>query len=306
MIANDQFVVVLITHFNKSLLIVVAVRRSIISFLGILYSHKILLSWLCMELRMLMLIPAFFHKPTPYSVSCLYSYLMCVAISSVLFLTGSVENGLLFLLYLSVHVKFGLCPFMGWLYGVAGNVNWAVVWIISIIHKVAFVILTFHFIGDNPDITYGFFAVITLLYLGTLLWCETPRWGVLWAHMMLSSSCIFLTIAVTSDLSDLCAAYFVYSLWGSLCVMLFHLYSIHKKEVFWKLGVDLYFVFVVVVVPITIGFIYKTIMVCTIYSAPGYFITAWVVYRISEQIYLIILICTSKGPKHRARRKRRQ
>lgn len=111
------------------------------------FSDKLLMFWLFLELATLGLIPSFFLYLDRGVLGGLFSYIIISGVSSSLIICGLLFDGFFILSVLGLFVKFGLFPFLGWVYVVVVRSNWLVVWGLSTALKRAFLFFSFFLRG---------------------------------------------------------------------------------------------------------------------------------------------------------------
>ena len=129
--------------------------------------------WLFLELSGLCLIPCFFCLDVGFVR--LFTYIVVSRISSSMLLAGLLYGDLLVFFILGLVIKFGVFPFMGWLYVVLLDVNWLVIWCISGLGKFSFVFICY-FLSGLLGWVYNwlvFLRVVSLFVLSFLFWLYT-------------------------------------------------------------------------------------------------------------------------------------
>lgn len=264
--------------------------------LFLFFSDRLILSWLCLELGTLCLVPAFFCVGGGYSMSALFSYLVVSGVSSGFIVLGLIFPDLMVFLLVGFFIKFGVFPFMGWVYQVIINSNWLVIFLFSIVVKSSFLILCF-FLGYSSS-TYSLFpflCCLTLLFLGALFWVYSSSWRHCWCHMMLSSSCVLLMMTIYCSVDTLLWVYLGYSLWGSCCILYFYCYS--GSDIVEKSFSYLLFSFLLLTTPISFSLLYKVLMGFNIFSCSFIVFFLWALYSLSEQFYIFKYLCRMFLPK---------
>lgn len=76
-------------------------------------------------------------------LGALFSYIVVSRVSSSLIIGGFLEEGVFLLSVLGLLMKFGVFPFLGWVYVVVSSRNWLVVWALSTVLKSGFLFFRF-------------------------------------------------------------------------------------------------------------------------------------------------------------------
>nr|YP_010693885.1 NADH dehydrogenase subunit 2 [Morishitium polonicum]WCD42522.1 NADH dehydrogenase subunit 2 [Morishitium polonicum] len=250
--------------------------------------------WLFLELCSLCVIPLFFITDgDAFIFSGLFNYIVVSSISSSLILCGLLEEVLIFLMICGLLLKFGLFPFWGWIYSVGLSSNWFVIWAISTLLKIPIFFFPLLLKGG------GFFLVsvlasVSLLLLSFLFWVYTYSWYYCWCHMMLASSACLVAMSFFVPLEVLFFIFVVYFLWSSLVIIFFYYFGDGSLG-----GVSYYyfFVFLLITTPISFSIFYKIIFCVGVFSCSFVVMVCWVIYSVSEQIYLLKYIISCGLPK---------
>nr|AYH51408.1 NADH dehydrogenase subunit 2 [Posthodiplostomum centrarchi] len=270
--------------------------------LVVLFSFSLFLSenmvffWLFLELIGLSLIPSFFYLYGGVSFVTLFIYIVVSSVSSVLMLFGVLDSNLMFFFVLGFLVKFGVFPFMGWVYCVILGSNYVVVWLFSTFLKFPFVYICF-FLSGLGDFSYSavfLFCLVTFLFLSVWFWVSSYSWRCCWCHMMISSSVALVLMSVKGSMDLLFWFFLAYFFWSSLTI--FYLYQIdsfgfslnNSSLASLRCPGLLYwfgFIFFLLTTPISFALLYKVVMVFCVYALEFYTIFFWVVYSLSEQFF---------------------
>lgn len=94
--------------------------------------------WVFLELGSLSIVPSIllmgdFRFSNMYS--SMMSYIVMSGLSSVLFVSGLLINGLYYFIFLGFSIKFGLFPFMFWVYRVFSIGKWFFIFFLRVIMK---------------------------------------------------------------------------------------------------------------------------------------------------------------------------
>lgn len=285
---------------------IIKVYRGLVWFLGLFFSlffsiflffrDSLVFSWLLLELATLSLVPLFFVRGESCKLSSLFSYLVVSGVSSGFIVRGFLLEDFLFFLLLGFFIKFGLFPFMGWVYTVCLFSNWSVVYVFTILLKSSFIIICFFLKGYYYFFEIGcFLCICTLLLLCVLFWVYSYSWYHCWCHMMLSSRGILVVMSLYQSLESLLWFYFSYFIWGSFCILFFYYYRFLGS---WEgISVFLLYTFLLLTTPISFSLLYKFSVGYVVFSTSFLVFCFWVVYRLSEQFYLFKYLCSSFVPK---------
>lgn len=224
------------------------------------------------EVVSLCMVPAFV---VAQSISALLTFLVVSGLSSTLILLGLLFPDLYLLIGYGLYIKFGLFPFMGWVYNVIGDrESWLVIWVVSVILKVPVLYVTFFFWGYSLEFSL-YLAIVSLLILSVNFWVMRVRWQYIWCHMMISSSIVMFVLGEFMRLLHCVAFIAVYTVWAS--GVLYYLSGARYVigYIFWLLAV-----------PFRFSLIYK---LYAGYLLSGYvsLLFFWFIYSLSEQFYLI-------------------
>nr|YP_009092176.1 NADH dehydrogenase subunit 2 [Dicrocoelium chinensis]AHG06501.1 NADH dehydrogenase subunit 2 [Dicrocoelium chinensis] len=265
---------------------------SIITFAG----DNLVMSWLFIEFATLSLFPMFFVFSVTLNVySALFFFYVVSAVASVLVLFGVLSEGFWLLTFVGFSIKFGIFPFVYWVYHVVLNSNWYVVWGISTFLKSPVFLFPFLFgLGD-----WLWFEVILFAMFGLLaiyFWLFSYNWFGCWAHMMLASTAVLVLLSLVSPISIVFYLFVVYVLWASLVIWFF---SWCGSEFSSCLSLGGWFVYCILLVatPFSFSLFYKLVSVFCVCAFPLFVIVSWVVYSISEQVYLVSWAVNNNFPR---------
>lgn len=101
-----------------SLVKVLSVVGTLFFCLFLFLRDSLLISWFCLEMSALCLVPAFFLGGSSYSLSALFCYLIVMGVSSCFIVLGVSFSVLLIFAVVGFIIKFGLFPFRSWVYQV--------------------------------------------------------------------------------------------------------------------------------------------------------------------------------------------
>nr|YP_009681606.1 NADH dehydrogenase subunit 2 [Tracheophilus cymbius]QDP13013.1 NADH dehydrogenase subunit 2 [Tracheophilus cymbius] len=261
------------------------------------FSNSLSFFWLFLELSGLCVVPCFFLLGGGSCVfSGLFSYIVVSSISSSLILCGLLEELLLFLLLFGFFIKFGLFPFLGWVYSVGLNSNWIVLWALSTFLKVPIFCFPF-FLNSGGFFLVDVLSCLSFLVLSFLFWVYSYSWFHCWCHMMLSSSVCLVVMSGVLSSDVLFYVFFVYLIWASMVICFF--YSMGCDGSSGLSGVSAYFFFVVLLVsvPFSFSIFYKILMAVSMLSCSLLVLFFWAVYCVSEQFYLLKFLVSCFLPK---------
>nr|NP_066234.2 NADH dehydrogenase subunit 2 [Taenia crassiceps]AAG13174.2 NADH dehydrogenase subunit 2 [Taenia crassiceps] len=244
--------------------------------------------WVFLELGSLSLIPSFFFNLS-YSYYNFYNSILCYVVmsglSSVFLVLELWLSGLYYFVFLGFSIKFGLFPFMFWVYRVFAVSNWVFIFLLSVVMK--FPVLFFCFLYEVSNVNFIFVdCFFTIFVCCFLVWFFSFNWNYIWCHISLSSVST-LVVACFSSTADICFfIYWYYFLWSSLTI----LYLCMLSDVsdfscyhFWG------FCFLLLVTPVSVPLFYKlSVCVGIIYSSI-YVLLVWIIYSFSEQFFLFKL-----------------
>nr|YP_001382126.1 NADH dehydrogenase subunit 2 [Trichobilharzia regenti]ABG91500.1 NADH dehydrogenase subunit 2 [Trichobilharzia regenti] len=253
------------------------------SSLLMLFSGDLMMYWMLLEISTLCLVPLFFGGG---GLSGLLSYLVVSSLSSILIMVGLVFSDVYLLFVFGLCVKFGLFPFIYWVYNVlVYSGSWLVCWVISILSKISLVYLVF-FLWDTGLGLVSFLAVLSLLVVGLNFWVSSLNWYYVWCHMMISSSVIMFVLGLIISMDLYIVLLVVYFVWGS--GVIYYLSSVNMTVfgyVLWLLAV-----------PLSISLYYK-IYTCYLLCSSLYLLFFWFIYSFLEQYYLIKWVISNKISK---------
>lgn len=268
----------------------------LVSFSVLLFrASNLFISWLFLELCVLFLVPMFFLKTECLKLCGLFKYLIVSRISSSFLIAGILFDTFLWFFVLGLLIKFGVFPFLGWVYRVVKNSNWYVVWGLTTFLKVPFFIIPFFLMGLGLDVVY-FLCGFSFIVLSVFFWLYTVSWRFCWCHVMLSSSASLIAMSCRQSLDRLLPFFFVYFLWRSFSIVF-----ISSQEDFFLNGAGSWFLYVFLLVsfPFSFSIFYKLLRAGYMFSCYFYVFVSWVLYTISEQFYLIKFLIDTRLPRSR-------
>lgn len=268
--------------------------------LFIFFERSLCLAWFFLELAGLSLIPLFFPVGLSVNMVGLFYYLIVSGISSGLILSGVLFSDCIFFTVLGVLIKFGIFPFVGWVYAVLKNSCWLVIWGFSTFLKRSFIVVSFFLlVGGIWGGFIIFLCSLSCLVIAFLFWIFSIDWKICWCHMMLSSRSVLISLSFSgSSIDSVLIIFIIYFLWRSF--VLFFFYSEGLKE----MSQTNYFLFIffysflLLTLPLSFSIFYKISVCVSIFSTGLFFLVCWVLYSISEQFYLIsflVRVFSQKG-----------
>nr|YP_010401650.1 NADH dehydrogenase subunit 2 [Cryptocotyle lingua]UQU69048.1 NADH dehydrogenase subunit 2 [Cryptocotyle lingua] len=248
------------------------------------FSDNLLMFWLFLELATLGLIPSFFLYLDSGVLGSLFSYIIISGVSSSLIISGLLFDSFFFFAVLGLFIKFGLFPFLGWVYIVVINSNWLVVWGLSTVLKSSFLFFSFFLSNGWESSLVELCCIFTFFFVGVLFWVYTNDWTYYWCHVMISSSAALVVMAIEISVDVLVWLFMVYLAWSTLVIYLLSYFD--SMEV--KTSAFFFFcVFLLVSFPGSLAIFYKLIIGISIYSCGLLVFLSWVFYNISEQFFLV-------------------
>nr|UFJ44424.1 NADH dehydrogenase subunit 2 [Glypthelmins sp. LW2G] len=256
-------------------------------------ASNLFLFWLFLEMCSLCLVPLFFLGSDPLCLKGLFSYLVVSSISSSFMICGIICEGVLFLLVLGLLIKFGVFPFMGWVYSVINNSNWYVVWGLSTLLKSPFFAFAFFLVGEGLGVIQ-LVAVLSFIVLSILFWVYTYSWESCWCHMMLSSSASLIVMVSHQSLEALMVFFVIYLLWATLCIIF-----MSSQGSLGLTSVVSFFVYVFLLLsfPFSFSIFYKFYLSGCMFSCGSLVFFFWVFYAVSEQVYLLKFLIDCNVPR---------
>lgn len=137
---------------------------------------------------------------------------------------------------------------------------------------------------------------LRLLILSGLFWFYSFGWFYCWCHMMLSSRAVLVSMSFVLSSDILLFIFIVYCFWCSFVILFFRVCSrIGGLEG----GVSSYFMFCFLLLsfPISLSLFYKLVIVFGVFRCWFPVLFCWVVYSISEQVYLVKFVVSYDLPK---------
>nr|AWW03916.1 NADH dehydrogenase subunit 2 [Echinococcus granulosus sensu lato genotype G6] len=244
--------------------------------------------WVFLELCGLAVVPSFFlgFGLNFYNLyGSVLSYIIMSGLSSVLLVSGLLINGLYYFVFFGFVVKFGLFPFMLWVYRVFSVGSWVFIFLLSVVMK--FPVLFFCFLYQISGFDLVFVDCgLTIFVCSCLVWFFSLSWEYIWCHISLSSVAT-LVVACFCSGTDICFfIYWYYSFWALCSIIYFVVISDStdlKGYYFWL------FCFLLLITPVSMPLVYKLSVCIGIFYSSIYVLLSWVVYSFSEQFFLFKL-----------------
>nr|WSP01981.1 NADH dehydrogenase subunit 2 [Creptotrematina aguirrepequenoi] len=256
-------------------------------------SSNLCMFWVFLELGTLSLVPLFFLNSHTSVLDSLFSYLMVSSVSSSLMVCGFLFENIYFCVPLGFLMKFGIFPFFGWVYNVVLGSNWFVMWGFSTFLKSSFLFFSY-FMSSGGTLMLSVLCSLTFMILSVLFWVYSYSWVHFWCHMMISSSAAFVAISMVCSLASLLHLFFVYLLWASLVLSFFYKCG---SYVTWKGGVWFLYGVLLISFPLSFSVVYKFLMSLSIFSCSFLVFFCWVIYSVSEQLFLVSFMVNSGLPR---------
>lgn len=241
--------------------------------------------WVFLELCGLSIVPSLF-----FNVECMnykfYSSILCYIImsglSSVLLISGLLIVGLYYFVFFGFVVKFGLFPFMFWVYRVFSVSKWVFVYLSSVVMKFPVLFFCFLYEVEDLEIVYidCFFTIFCCCFL---VWFFRFSWEYIWCHISLTSVATLVVACFCSNIEVCFFIYWYYFVWSSFSIVYFALVSSIgdlKGYFFWV------FCFLLLVTPVSFPLFYKLSVSIGILYSSIYLLLVWRMYRFSEQLFL--------------------
>nr|QDO72058.1 NADH dehydrogenase subunit 2 [Schistosoma haematobium]QDO72099.1 NADH dehydrogenase subunit 2 [Schistosoma haematobium] len=251
-----------------------------------LVSGDILMFWLFLELCSLSMVPCLLQCSKVNVGDSLLSYIFAISISSSLMLVGLLYCDFFFFFLVGFMVKFGVFPFIIWVYGVFNNsCSWVVCWCISILMKISLLSVSYFVYGWDSFI-FSLCVILGLFFSGLMFWLYTINWFNVWTHMVVSSSGVMIYMLSSLGVDEFIFMFVLYMVWGSGVILYFGVFNGFIGYLIWLISV-----------PFSFSFIYK--IVCTYYlvGLGFYVLLFWFVYCFLEQLYLFKWLASGRVVK---------
>lgn len=112
--------------------------------------------------------------------------------------------------------------------------------------------------------------------------------------MMLSSSAALVAMSFVLSSDVLLLVFFVYCVWGSFVIRFLGCCS---GSWFGSVWGYFFFCFLLLSIPVSLSIFYKLVMASGIFSCWFIVLVSWVIYRVSEQCYLLKFVMRFDLPK---------
>nr|YP_009466058.1 NADH dehydrogenase subunit 2 [Hydatigera kamiyai]BAN15671.1 NADH dehydrogenase subunit 2 [Hydatigera kamiyai] len=241
--------------------------------------------WIFLELCGLSIIPSFFYnnKVSLYNFySSVLSYIIVSGLSSILIVLGLMFLGLYYFIYFGFALKFGLFPFLLWVYRVFSVGNWLFIFFLSVLLK--FPVLFFCFLYQNVNVNLVYVdCFLTIFLCSIFIWFFSLSWEYVWCHISLSSVATLVVACFCSSVEICFFIYLYYFFWATFTIVYLSIVSDMvdlKSFMFWV------FCFLLLITPISVPLIYKISVSIGILYSSVYILLIWSVYSFSEQFFL--------------------
>nr|UDU84934.1 NADH dehydrogenase subunit 2 [Haematoloechus sp. CW13H] len=270
---------------------------TLIEFTIMLFSScNFVMFWMLLELCSLVLTPLFFIRSNNTAVlSGLFHYLMACGVSSLLIISGVIFPGCMSLMVLGLLIKFNIFPFLGWLYNIGSVKSWDVLLGLSTMLKAPFYVFPLVAAGVSEDIIFTLCG-ISLMVVSVLFWIHTTSWHMCWCHMMVSSSVTLVIIACVQGVEIVAFYYLTYVLWCCVSVFVLSRMGPHKPAVCGPVSLFFYCLNFLST-PLSLVIVYKLLLCSCMLTVNYVLIVGWIIYTISEQGYLFVLLVGKHVPR---------
>nr|YP_010286153.1 NADH dehydrogenase subunit 2 [Hydatigera sp. XHPW10]UKS07991.1 NADH dehydrogenase subunit 2 [Hydatigera sp. XHPW10] len=241
--------------------------------------------WVFLELCGLSIVPSFFFNPKVNMYNfygCVLYYIIVSGLSSVFIVLGLMFLSLYHFVYFGFALKFGLFPFLLWVYQVFSIGNWLFIFFLSVLLKFPVLFFCFLYQTDNIKLVY-IDCFLTLLICSILVWFFSLTWEYVWCHISLSSVATLVVACFCSSIEICFFIYWYYFFWASLVIIYLSIISDMvdlKSFMFWG------FCFLLLITPISVSLVYKISVCVGILYSSVYLLLVWSVYSFSEQFFL--------------------
>lgn len=160
---------------------------------------------------MLCLVPCFFIKRRAYRIPAMAVYVVISGVTSSMYVIGIIDIKYLLVLLIAFYIKFGLFPFMYWVYMVGSNSKWLIIIVLTVFFKVRSVYLSFALGGSDCAFSLlGVGCLLSLIISGAMFWVKCPRWYHVWCHMTIRSRSVLYGSISIFPREWLCMVYGAY------------------------------------------------------------------------------------------------
>nr|BAV81465.1 NADH dehydrogenase subunit 2 [Schistosoma mattheei] len=260
----------------------VSILLIILLSLFILVSGDILMFWLILELCSISVLPCLLYCGKVNVEQSLVNYIFAISISSSLMLVGLVHFDFFFFL-VGFMVKFGVFPFILWIYSVfIYSGSWIVCWCISVLMKISLLSVSYFIYGCSCAF-FSLFVIVGLLFSGLMFWLYSVNWFSVWSHMVVSSSSVMVFILSLLGVDEFVYLFIIYLIWSTGVLLYFGVFNGLIGYLLWLVSI-----------PFSFSFVYK--VVCSYYLVGSGFcvLLFWFIYCFLEQLYLFKWLASSK------------
>nr|QDO72069.1 NADH dehydrogenase subunit 2 [Schistosoma haematobium] len=251
-----------------------------------LTSGDILMFWLFLEFCSLSMIPCLLQCSNLNVGDSLLMYIFAISISSSLMLVGLLYCDFFFFFLVGFMIKFGVFPFIIWIYSVFINsCSWIVCWCISILMKISLLGVSYFIYGYDSFI-FELCAILGLLFSGLMFWLYSLSWFSVWAHMVVGSSSIMFYVLNLLGVDKFIFIFILYMIWGSGVLIYFSMFNGFVGYLIWLISI-----------PFSFSFIYKVIYTYYLVDLSVYILLFWFIYCFLEQLYLFKWLASNRVVK---------
>nr|AFD18198.1 NADH dehydrogenase subunit 2 [Cichlidogyrus sclerosus] len=239
------------------------------SFLGV---------WLAMEAAGLIVLTGFFTVSNLVNryVGLLGAVIASGVGSGMLFL-GILNEDLAYLLFLSILLKVGMFPFVGWVVVVLVNSPWVVLYFMSCVSKISLVYFSSYlsFVSLDSVLVFYFFSFVVLVFI---LLNGLYDFKMLFAISSISTGCLLVTFLVGAGVEEVLKFLGVYLVFSFVFLLMISGINVGYA------GADktVISVFTLLGVPFSVGILYKFVGSYTLLNMGIYFVLVWVIYSCLE------------------------
>nr|AHW85060.1 NADH dehydrogenase subunit 2 [Tetrancistrum nebulosi] len=243
--------------------------------------------WLCLEMATLLSVCGFFVPGVSFNR---YNPLMCFIIlsgvSSILLFLGVNNDIFQLFIFLSFLIKLGIFPFMGWVLLVYTNVSWLLLFLLGVVSKVTTLYIPLSGLVGS-EVSLGLtLSGLNLVVASSMFWKSINGIKGFVAVSGLGTSSLLLTVSMETTFYSLLMLLICYFISSGVNFLAFH----YLENVSTSSSVNGLLFFILLAIPASLSFIYKLVSVFIIMSLPLSFIYMWILFSISEQLFLCMLI----------------
>ena len=246
----------------------------------------ILMFWLFLEFCRLSMIPCLLQCRKFKVDDRLLRYIFAIRISSSLMLVGLLYCDFFFFFLVGFMIKFGVFPFIIWIYSVfIKRCRWIVCWCISILMKISLLGVSYFIYGYDSFI-FELCVVLGLFFSGLMFWLYSLRWFSVWAHMVIGSSSVMFYVLNLLGVDKFVFMFILYMIWGRGVLIYFRMFNGFVGYLIWLISI-----------PFSFSFIYKVIYRYYLANLRMYVLLFWFIYCFLEQLYLFKWLASNRVVK---------